>query len=196
MKLIKELYQTRLEEGKLKTGVATVATAAALLMHGGKMHQQQNTVHKLVQQQKAALENLKQVVIDSYDVAPSLVDKIMKSVSRHSKPDFPKAEDLLAVIGVESEFNPRAKSKLASDPALGLMQIRPGVNDLDAVKIGSDIDYQIKVGAQMLADYYRQLGSEKAALEAYNVGITSYKTGKRKNPRYSAKVMREKQKYE
>jgi soluble lytic murein transglycosylase-like protein len=96
--------------------------------------------------------------------------------------EFPKAEDILAVIGVESSFNPDSVSGLRRDPAVGLMQVRPGIWDIDPEHL-EDIENQIKYGARILTQYYRRLGDKEAALQAYNLGITKFRRGGR-NQRY------------
>lgn len=43
--------------------------------------------------------------------------KIFNLAKKYEKPVFPKAADILAIIGIESSFNPNAVSKLKHDPA-------------------------------------------------------------------------------
>lgn len=95
----------------------------------------------------------------------------------HNK--FPTRGDLIAIIAVESRFNPQA---LSHKGAKGLMQIMGG-------------DYfvypNLTQGTDLLNEYYKELkGDKSATLQAYNVGITAYKNGKR-NPRYLHKFNNE-----
>jgi len=93
-----------------------------------------------------------------------------------------------------SSFKPHAKSKLANDPATGLMQVRPKTLGLDSQRMEQDVEYQIKSGSDLLKDYYKRLGNSDDALHAYNVGLTNFNTKKRLNPRYAVKVKAEKNK--
>ena len=86
--------------------------------------------------------------------------------------DFPKKEDLLAVIAVESSYNAKAKY-LGS---YGLMQIEKKSH---ANQIGKrslfDPSVNIELGASILREYYVLLNrNSKAAILAYNCGIGNY----------------------
>lgn len=129
-----------------------------------------------------------------YRVDPKIVSAAVLSAIKYQHSDFPTAKDILAVVGTESSFNPAAKSQLKTDPAQGLMQVRPGVWKLPAASMDT-IDSQIKTGAQILRQYYVKLGDREAALHAYNVGLTNHKTGKVTNPRYVPKVNKERDLY-
>lgn len=120
--------------------------------------------------------------------------EIVKTVRKHASTDYPKAEHLLAIIGIESRFDKTAKSGLRRDPARGLTQVRPGVNGMKPKDLRS-IDAQVKVGAGILRDYYNRLQDEDAAVHAYNVGIGNHRTGKVSNPEYVARYSAEKQLY-
>ena len=77
---------------------------------------------------------------------------------------------VLAVISVESRFNPIAESGMG---ARGLMQIIPKYHlDKLAAHGGEDAvldpDSNIAVGAQILREYVRRTGSLQAGLQYYN----------------------------
>jgi soluble lytic murein transglycosylase-like protein len=79
---------------------------------------------------------------------------------------------LLAVISIESGFNPLAESRVG---AVGLMQIMPKVHAnkfkaLGGEKLALDPWINMQVGAQILREYIDRFGSETAALRAY-VGV-------------------------
>ncbi len=79
---------------------------------------------------------------------------------------------LLAVISIESGFNPLAESTVG---ALGLMQIMPNVHAEKLKSFGGarqalDPWVNMQVGAQILREYIDRFGSEPAALRAY-VGV-------------------------
>lgn len=76
---------------------------------------------------------------------------------------------LLAVISIESGFNPFAESPVG---ALGLMQIMPKVHadkfkQFGGVKQALDPWVNMQVGSQILREYIDRFGSESSALRAY-----------------------------
>lgn len=90
------------------------------------------------------------------------------------------------MIMAESTFNPRAVS---SAGAVGLMQVKPstarglGMGDADL----TDPEQNILTGMTYLHSLLRQFGGLSPALQAYNIGPTAYRQGKRA-PRYLKKV--------
>lgn len=89
------------------------------------------------------------------------------------KADFPTYEDVIALITVESRFNHKARS----GPCIGLMQVCP--NRKISLKSIKSPQGNIKAGCELLREYKESLGSTKAAIIAYNVGIGNYLQGKR-----------------
>jgi soluble lytic murein transglycosylase-like protein len=76
---------------------------------------------------------------------------------------------LLAVISIESGFNPLAESNMG---AVGLMQIMPKAHAdklkaFGGEKLALDPWVNMQVGAQILREYLDRFGSENAALRAY-----------------------------
>ncbi|NBS55958.1 MAG: lytic transglycosylase domain-containing protein, partial [Betaproteobacteria bacterium] len=76
---------------------------------------------------------------------------------------------ILAVISVESRFNPVAESSFG---AKGLMQIIPKFHKDKLVEHGGDDalldpEVNIQVGAQVLREYIRRFGGTESALQAY-----------------------------
>ena len=96
---------------------------------------------------------------------------------------------IVAVIAVESRFNPIAESDAG---AQGLMQVIPSYHKdrMEAAGIDSVLDPQdnIRVGAQILKDYIRRGGTEVAGLQIYNGSTTDASNA------YAVKVLGEKQK--
>ena len=95
---------------------------------------------------------------------------------------------ILAVISVESRFNPIAESTMG---AKGLMQVIPRYhpekfNPLGGEKVAFEPEANIKVGAKILKEYMRRTGDLADALQMY-VGAT---TEENENG-YSTKVMTE-----
>ncbi|HUQ75813.1 MAG TPA: transglycosylase SLT domain-containing protein [Burkholderiales bacterium] len=77
---------------------------------------------------------------------------------------------LLAVISVESRFNPIAESVMG---ARGLMQIIPRYHQAKLVGLGGeaalwDPESNIRVGALILQEYVYRLGTVEAGLQYYN----------------------------
>ena len=76
---------------------------------------------------------------------------------------------ILAVICVESRFNPVAESTFG---AKGLMQVIPKFHKEKLVKHGGDDalldpEVNILVGAQVLREYMKRFGGTESALQAY-----------------------------
>jgi len=95
---------------------------------------------------------------------------------------------IIAVIAVESRFNPIAESDMG---AQGLMQVIPRFHKehLDSAASESVLDphANIRLGARVLKDYIKSGGTEVAGLQRYN-GSTSDESNA-----YAAKVLGEKQ---
>jgi soluble lytic murein transglycosylase-like protein len=95
---------------------------------------------------------------------------------------------IVAVIAVESRFNPIAESDAG---AQGLMQVIPGYHKdkLEAAGVDSVLDPHdnIRLGAQILKDYIRRGGTEAAGLQIYS-GAAADTTNA-----YAVKVLSEKQ---
>ena len=95
---------------------------------------------------------------------------------------------IVAVIAVESRFNPIAES---DGGAQGLMQVIPGYHKdhLEAAGVDSVLDpnANIRLGARILKEYIRRGGTEIAGLQLYN-GSSDDATNA-----YAVKVLGEKQ---
>lgn len=95
---------------------------------------------------------------------------------------------IIAVIGVESRFNPIAQS---DGGAMGLMQIIPRYHEdkFDAANGESVLDPRtnIQVGARALKEYIRRGGTEVAGLQLYNGSFDDESNA------YAHKVLLEKQ---
>lgn len=188
------LEQEQLDELSVKHAIAAGATALALAV-GSSSHKTEpvdtkplttHTINKAVH--KDDVHELTKAVLDKYDISPVQAKKIVQLAKKHEKADFPKAKDILAIVGIESSFNPNAQSGLKKDPAVGLMQVRPGVWDLKKAEIKGpgNIDKQISIGSEILAKYYKRLNDRDKAVHAYNVGMGNFLKGKH-NPSYVAK---------
>lgn len=185
-----------LEERSIKQAVAAGALALASLGSPSPIGDANAPPTSAVNvDHRPTLDPFKVAVLSKYKhVDPTLVDTIVAAARKYERPTFPKAEDILAVVGIESSFNPKAQSKLKRDPAKGLMQVRPGVWGLDHAVL-ADVENQIRIGADILSHYYDKLKDEDAAIHAYNVGITNLRKGRGLNPGYVSKFNKERQLY-
>ncbi len=194
------ILESELQESMLKKIAAGIAIAsAAMVAHnsieGNYQHDQQadkpkTTEVRKIESAEPSRDDMITHITSNYRVAHEQASEIVDSAIRHAKPVFPKAHDLVAVMGVESSYNPSATSKLKRDPAKGLMQVRPGVHGIDKAEFKT-IDGQVKHGASILAQYHQKLGNPDAALHAYNVGITNHNRGKNPNWKYVDKIKNE-----
>lgn len=175
----------QLDEINLRKAAATGAFAlSSLLAPSHTAHQE------LPQQPTSALSRaeididlLANKILKKYSISPDLALKVATLAKKYEKDSFPKARDILAIIGIESSFRPHAVSNLRTDPAVGLMQVRPKVWGLNPAALKGNMDLQIKTGADVLHRYYNLLGDKAAAVHAYNVGLGNYRRGKH-NPDY------------
>lgn len=111
-------------------------------------------------------------ISDKYHRDQDLISKIVRLAIKYSQPVFPTTDDILSIIVVESQFNPRARNRASK----GLMQI----NTPDH-KIGDpyDIEQNIKMGVAILQEYFQFFkGNKRAAILAYNCGPGNYLRGR------------------
>jgi soluble lytic murein transglycosylase-like protein len=196
--------EQQLEEARLRHALAAAGLAGAAALSGLNDYRStqptpaptvqaapQADVTKVepVQQPRNDVFTLTQTILDNYRIDPLLAKKIAITAKKYESDVFPTAADILAIVGIESSFNPHSVSGLRRDPAKGLMQIRPGVHNLP-VNALSTIDKQIKAGSNILHHYYGRFKSAEGAVQAYNVGETSFANLKHKklNPVVAIRV--------
>jgi hypothetical protein len=202
---VHEVFQPddQLDEGAREALAATaiflaaVSTAHAPTSGERQPNYQTGTIQKAKLDDSPRFKKMLKAVTDKYNVDDDVAKEIVELVHKHEKADFPKAEDILAVIGIESSFRPHVKSALKRDPAVGLMQVRPGVWGIKPSQLKT-LDQQIENGSDILAQYYAKLKKRPdSAISAYNVGLTNYM--KRSEPdaakRYLQKFKQERQRY-
>jgi len=136
-------------------------------------------------------EILVNYIVSKYKTTPELADYVVSMAEKYERPVWPKAKDILAIVGIESAFDPTARSKLRHDPAIGLMQVRPGAWRLDPKLLETNIEHQIKTGANALATFYDRLHDPEAAVHSYNIGLTNYRNQENLNPSYVVKYNKE-----
>lgn len=204
---------TKIDESKLTRAIGAAAVAGATIAginhvtkdddgHQITQAEHENETKRMgfkafsMKQQARALD-MASTIQDKYkSVDDHTAMKIANLAIKYEKPTWPKAEDILAVCGIESSMKPEAQSKLKKDPAIGLMQVRAKIWGLNPNELKHNIEHQIKVGSQILNDYYKKVGNVDGALQAYNVGLTNYMKKKGLNPRYVPKFDKERAMYE
>ena len=124
-------------------------------------------------------------IAERWKRSPDMIRDIVRYAHEHAYKDFPQPAHILAIIAVESSFNPKASSR----KNVGLMQINLPANG--SKLRNRSMQENIRVGAGLLNEYYGMLrGNRRAAILSYNAGIGSYIKG-RYNSSYYAKYQRE-----
>lgn len=139
-------------------------------------------------------KRLVQFLAQKYDRSPVMIEQIVQEAHNESKAKDIDPMLFLAVISVESNFDPNARSGAG---AIGLVQFIPRWHPDKVARVAksgrklTDIRSNIQIGVQIL-DEYRKIhkGNLQRALLSYN--------GSLKDPkgRYAKKVLAEKVKLE
>lgn len=170
-----------LNELNLKKALAGAALSTAAMVPQ-YMHKDPGVQHNIpttIQKAKSEADDLIKLIIQKWDVSEKDALKIVNLAFKYQKPVFPKAKDILAVIGIESSFDPTAVSGLRKDPAVGLMQVRPKIWGISASKLANNVEMQISTGADILSDYFKVTKNPEDTLHAYNLGLTQFRKGAR-----------------
>ena len=134
------------------------------------------------------IEALAALVAKKYRIAPEMARALVATTYREGQRIGVDPLLIIAVIAVESRFNPIAKS---DGGALGLMQVIPEYHKdhVEAAHVDSMLDphSNIRLGARVLKEYIRRGGTEVAGLQLYN-GAKDDATNA-----YATKVLGEKQ---
>ncbi len=134
------------------------------------------------------IEALAALVAKKYRIAPEVTRALVATTYREGQRLGVDPLLIIAVIAVESRFNPIAQSDAG---ALGLMQVIPGYHKdhIEAAHVDSVLDphSNIRLGARVLKEYIRRGGTEVAGLQLYN-GSADDATNA-----YATKVLGEKQ---
>jgi hypothetical protein len=118
-------------------------------------------------------ENLVTFIVMKWKVPKALAIEIVQLADKYAYEDFPKRNDILAIISVESGFNPKA----SYHGSHGLMQIEKK-SHLEKLKYRNifDPEVNIELGSKILNEYYNLLDKNvRSALLAYNAGIGNFK---------------------
>jgi soluble lytic murein transglycosylase-like protein len=124
------------------------------------------------------LDDMVQIIDNAYDLA--------------AERGFPQAEDILAVISVESSFKKGAVH--AKGPSVGLMQVNEGIHHSnEQAYYLRTLKGNMILGVKLLKEYRAQARSDIHALTAYNSGPNRAKRICNKqgtcNTAYSDKVL-------
>lgn len=128
-----------------------------------------------------AEESLAQRISAQYNVDTPLPRSVVGFAKAYGRDTFPTYKDILAVIAVESSFNPSAEN----NGAYGLMQIQFEHHKEKALSPKSLKNplHNVAIGSSVLKEYYALLRNRDAAILAYQSGPESYIRGEY-NPEY------------
>jgi soluble lytic murein transglycosylase-like protein len=142
---------------------------------------------------QATLDSVQQALVEHlarrYQIAAEPTGRIVETAYRAAQRMQLDPLLVLAVISVESRFNPIAESNMG---ARGLMQIIPKYHREKLAAHGGDEavldpESNILVGTQILREYVRRTGSLEAGLQYYNGASWD------DSARYTQRVMAERQ---
>lgn len=142
---------------------------------------------------------LQDLLIQKFNLSQEFASRIVRLAKQNEYPDFPKVEDILAIIEIESSYRPEAiymgcyglmmiqkkshMSKLADEYTNGNKGgiLNPEVN--------------ISIGAKVLNEYFNILNRDKKATTlAWNSGVGNYQK-KRYNIKYYLSYQEKVKKY-
>lgn len=128
-----------------------------------------------------------------YRVSESDAKAIVNAAQSNADPVFPKYEDIMAVVEVESAFKRRA----GNARCYGLMQLKYAYHKATIRRQEQlyDIETNIRIGAAYLKELHPQVGRNgSSAVSAYNTGFGSFLNGRR-NKAYVNKVSKAKRNF-
>jgi hypothetical protein len=127
-------------------------------------------------------ERLVQAMAKRYKKPERLIRQIVTIVNQTVNEGFPSRDQVLALIAVESRFDPDAVYR----GSYGLMQIQAHSNRrrLNGRNL-KDALTNIHIGIEILTEYYSTLGNKKKTIEAYNMGILPVMKGKHNSSYYA-----------
>jgi len=135
---------------------------------------------RLQQQKFIERANRANAILAKYPGADTrVIMQALDAAERFQYKDFPRAQDIITIIGIESSWRVDVMSQLSTDRAYGLTQIRPATwSDVIGEDDIRDVDTQVRAAADILHHYYMSLNKSKAgAILSYNNGITAYVNG-------------------
>lgn len=112
-------------------------------------------------------------------------EKILRHVWYFSRDSQVDPLEVLAIISVESEFNPKAVS--ADGSSIGLMQINTPAHKINKQAVASIRD-NLKFGIDLLSKYKQMARSQKESWRMYNTGPGTARRCKSCGKEYTQKV--------
>ncbi len=127
------------------------------------------TIPPVARDSRPEIDALATLVAKRYRISSEATREVVAAAYREARRVGLDPLLIIAVIAVESRFNPIAESDAG---ALGLMQVIPAYHkdQLEAAGVNSvlDPDDNIRLGARILKEYIRRGGTEVAGLQIYN----------------------------
>jgi len=125
--------------------------------------------HALAPAARDQIDALAALVAKKYRISPSVGREFIGTAFREGARTGVDPVLIVAVMAVESRFNPIAQSTAG---ATGLMQVIPGFHkdklEADAGDPTFDPHANIRLGARILQAYIKRAGNEVAGLQLYN----------------------------
>lgn len=162
------IFAGTLLAGELPNALRSLADSFANLTHSAP-HESNGTTEDDSAKLSPALQSVADAIAKRYRIATPAVEEIVRTSIIAARSANLDPMLVLAVIGVESRFNPYAESPFG---AQGLMQII-GKFHTDKFEIKPDglalLDpvTNIQVGVQIIKEYRRRTGTMDAALKLY-----------------------------
>ena len=116
---------------------------------------------------KKAVDNLTTYLERKWKRPRTELSQIVAICFSQSQQAWPKPLDVLAVIQVESGFNPKARDSTSG--STGLMQINADSHNVTQIELEQPAK-NLSWGIRLLRRYRKEMQSDSAALAAYNMG--------------------------
>ena len=176
----------------LKTRAPTPAPSAAVVQASLSPQSAPSIpAHSAAEDLTPAAESLAGAVARRYRVARESAREMVRAAFREGRRNGVDPLLILAVIAVESRFNPIAESEQG---AVGLMQIIPRFHMDKVAETGAPTFLQphanIAIGARILKDAIRRGGGEVAGLQLYNGSLGRRHAGLRESSARRASPLR------
>ena len=147
---------------------ASSAKVAQLAENSAQMGQELSSLRQAVASKSREDVVFLKALILKPGVDPDLARRIASSVRRYSELYGRDPNIALAIISIESDFNPRAVSSVG---AVGLMQVMPHWKKVLGITDSlEDPDVSVRYGLQILGFYLEMYRDLEMALTAYNRG--------------------------
>jgi len=147
---------------------ANAAKVSALADSSALMGQELSSLRQAVASKSREDVVFLKALILKPGIDPDLARRIASSVRRYSELYGRDPNIALAIIAIESDFNPRAVSNVG---AVGLMQVMPHWKKVLGITDSlEDPDVSVRYGLQILGFYMEMYRDLEMALTAYNRG--------------------------